>query len=111
MPKYRKKPLVIPVVIEAITFDELVEHGLNSPGAQIDFRKADPNSPVWNAMPWSFEYKGYSITHENDDRYLIPTLGGLMSFNRGDMLRTTAAGGLYPCKADIFEQTYEKVEE
>ena len=89
--KYRKKP----VVIEAITFDELVEHGKVVGGN------------IVNGMPWSFDYNGHPITHENDDCYLIPTLEGTMRFNRGEMLITGVQGEIYPCKADIFEATYE----
>lgn len=89
--KYRKKP----VVIEAITFDELVEHGKVVGGN------------IVNGMPWSFDYNGHPITHENDDCYLIPTLEGTMRFNRGEMLITGVQGEIYPCKPDIFEATYE----
>ena len=97
MSKYRKKP----VVIEAITFDELVEHG-----------KAHGSvSPFGGEMPWSFDYKGQPITHENDDCYLIPTLEGTMKFQRGDMLITGVQGEIYPCKPDIFAETYEPVKE
>ena len=92
--KYRKKP----VVIEAITFYELVEHGIASGGN------------VVNGMPWSFEYQGHTITHENDDCYLIPTLEGTMKFTPDDMLITGVQGEIYPCKRDIFESTYERVE-
>lgn len=92
--KYRKKP----VVIEAITFDELVQHGLQN-GAN-----------VVEGVPWSFNYNGHPITHENDYCYLIPTLEGTMKFNRGDMLITGVHGEIYPCKGDIFEKTYEVIE-
>lgn len=92
--KYRKKP----VVIEAITFDELVAHGKAS------------GAPIINNMPWSFDYCGQPITHENDACYLIPTLEGTMRFNRGDMLITGVKGEIYPCKSDIFEVTYEPAE-
>ena len=95
MMKYRKKP----VVIEAITFDELVEHGKQS------------GAPLHGGMPWSFDYNGHPITHENDDCYLIPTLEGTMNFSRGDMLITGVAGEIYPCKPDIFAATYEGVEQ
>jgi len=94
--KFRKKP----VVIEAITFDELVAHGREHCGPH-----------AHNGMPWSFEYKGQPITHENDDCYLIPTLEGSMKFTRGDMLITGVKGEIYPCKADIFAATYEVVTE
>jgi len=93
--KYRKKP----VVVEAITFDELVRYGFAN-GAN-----------VVNGMPWSFQYAGKPITHENDDCYLIPTQEGTMKFNRGDMLITGVAGEIYPCKPDIFAATYERVED
>jgi len=93
--KYRKKP----VEIEAITFEELVEHG-RTRGANII-----------NGMPWSFTYQGQPITHETDDCYLIPTLEGTMRFNRGEMLITGVKGEVYPCKADIFAATYDPVSE
>lgn len=93
--KFRKKP----VVIEAITFDELVEYG-KAYGANIV-----------NGMPWSFQYQGQPITHENADCYLIPTLEGVMKFNRGDMLIIGVNGEIYPCKLDIFAKTYEPVED
>ncbi len=93
MPQYRKKP----VVIEAITFDALVKYGKENGGNII------------NGMPWSFNYNGHPVTHENDDCYLIPTLEGTMNFNRGDMLITGVKGEIYPCRADIFEATYESV--
>lgn len=95
MAKYRKKP----VIIEAITFDELVQHGREN-GAHIV-----------NDMPWSFDYKGHPITHENDETYLIPTLEGTHRMTSNDMLITGVKGEIYPCKKDIFESTYEFVGE
>lgn len=93
--KFRKKP----VVIEAITFAELVAHGIAVNG----------NIAV-DGMPWSFKYAGHPITHENNDTYIIPTLEGSMHFKRGDMLITGVNGEIYPCKADIFAKTYEVAE-
>lgn len=92
MAKFRKKP----VVIEAITFLEFVEHGLASASYVSD-----------SNMPWSFDYNGHAITHENDKCYLIPTLEGAMKFTPDDMLITGVKGEIYPCKTDIFEKTYE----
>ena len=92
--KYRKKP----VVIEAITFDEFVEYG----------RQHTDN--IVGGMPWSFEYNGHPVTHGSDDCYLIPTLEGDHLFTRDDMLITGVKGEIYPCKIDIFHQTYERVE-
>lgn len=92
MAKFRKKP----VVIEAITFDELVEHG----------RRQKPGELV-RGMPWSFTYQGSPITHENDECYLIATLEGTMRFTPDDMLITGVKGEIYPCKTNIFAATYD----
>jgi len=91
MTQFRKKP----VVITAITFPQLVAHGIAAGGN------------VVNGMPWSFTYAGHAITHENDDCYLIPTLEGTMKMGRDDMLITGVKGEIYPCKRDIFEATYD----
>lgn len=91
---YRKKP----VVIEAITFDELVKYGKEHGG------NIGPNG-----LPWSFQYLGHPVTHENDTCYLIPTLEGTMQFTPADMLITGVQGEIYPCKRDIFDQTYVPV--
>lgn len=91
MAMFKKKP----VVVEAITFDELVEFGINN-GANIV-----------NGMPWSIEYKGHRITHENDQCYLIPTLEGTHHMTPNDVLITGVKGEIYPCKIDIFNQTYD----
>lgn len=97
MSKWRKKP----VVIEAITFDELVAHG----------RAQGVTLYGTNEMPWSFTYAGHPISHEHDECYLIPTLEGTMRMGPDDMLITGVKGEIYPCKRDIFAATYEKVEE
>ena len=86
-----------PTKVDAITFDELVAYGIK----QV--------VPMYDGMPWSFGYKGHQITHENDDCYLIPTLEGTMSFNRGDMLITGVNDEIYPCKQDIFKKTYDPI--
>jgi hypothetical protein len=88
--KFRKKP----VVVEAITFDELVAHGRTQ-------------TEDTNGMPWSFEYGGHPVTHESDECYLIPTLEGIMGFTPADMLITGVEGEIYPCKKLIFDATYE----
>ena len=41
----------------------------------------------------------------------IDTLEGTMRANLGDFIIKGVQGEFYPCKPDIFEQTYEKVEE
>jgi len=95
MAKYKKKP----VIIEAITFEEFIKYGKNN-GANIV-----------KGMPWSFDYNGHHVTHENDERYLIPTLKGVHNFTPQDMLITGVNNEIYPCKIDIFEKTYDCVED
>lgn len=97
MTQFRKKP----VVITAITFDQLVAHGTDQCKAE------GRHSNIVNGMPWSFSYAGHPITHENDECYLIPTLEGTMKMGREDMLITGVKGEIYPCKRDIFEATYD----
>lgn len=92
---YKKKP----VTVEAITFDEFVQYGIEHGGN------------VVNGMPWHFEYNGHAVTHTTDeadnDCYIIPTLEGNHLFTRNDMLITGVKGEIYPCKRDIFQKTYE----
>ena len=59
-----------------VTFDELVQHGINQ------------GVPVYNGMPWSFDFFGHRITHENDNCYLVPVPSskGFAKFMRGQVL-------------------------
>ena len=41
---------------------------------------------------------------------LIPTLEGLMAGKENDWIIKGVKGELYPCKPDIFEETYERIE-
>jgi hypothetical protein len=42
---------------------------------------------------------------------LINTLEGVMRANAGDWIIRGVNGEVYPCKPDIFEKTYEAVED
>lgn len=46
-----------------------------------------------------------------DSTMKIATLEGVMTAQRGDWIIRGVAGELYPCKPDIFEQSYELVAE
>lgn len=91
MAKFRKKP----VVIDALTFEEMVAHG-----------KATSTNIV-NGMPWSFHINGHAVSHENDTCYIISTLEGTHHMTPADMLIIGVKGEIYPCKKDIFSATYE----
>lgn len=74
----------------------------------------------------AIEYTGYNleeIKKWNDEIYesaanvdgefvkqlFIPTLEGEMTAQLGDFIIKGVQGECYPCKPDIFEQTYEQV--
>ena len=83
--KYRKKP----IVIEAFRF------------------KIDEPVPDWFNQKRLFnEIEAYA-----DGTCAIKTLEGVMQANLGDYIILGVNGEVYPCKPDIFEKTYEKVEE
>ena len=88
MKKYRKKP----VVIEAIQYDghnlrEIAEF-VNVDSDILDMVDNDVNLSL---MP------------------VIKTLEGDMLISKGDYVIKGVQGEFYPCKPDIFEQTYEEV--
>ena len=46
---------------------------------------------------------------EMNEDFEVETLEGLMTGKAGDFLLSGVAGELYPCKRDIFLNTYENV--
>lgn len=48
--------------------------------------------------------------YQTDKEIDIETLEGVMHASVGDYIITGVNGEKYPCKPDIFEKTYEKVE-
>ncbi len=85
MQKFRKKP----VVIEAIQFD----------GFEETFNKI---------CEWIGAKHSSNGDHKN---IIIKTLEGDMRADRNDWIIQGVNGEFYPCKPDIFEKTYEKVED
>lgn len=81
MAKYRKKP----IIIEAIQWT-----GKNL-------------SEIDNFMGRTVENKGITL--------VIHTLEGDMEASIGDYIIKGVNGEFYPCKPDIFNKTYEKVED
>ena len=49
--------------------------------------------------------------YQTDKQLIINTLEGDMKANSGDWIITGVEGEQYPCKPDIFEKTYDPVEE
>lgn len=82
--KYRKKP----VVIDAYRLP-----------------MSDGASRVFDGEPIIFKRVNGAIVEA-----VISTLEGTMIASEGDWIIRGVKGELYPCKPDIFEATYEKVE-
>lgn len=90
MSKFRKKP----VVIEAFLWTGAAHAG---------------EYPRW---AWSALKSGKMYYQGGDEPYLtIETLEGKMRANPGDYIIKGVKGEIYPCKPDIFEATYEPVED
>lgn len=86
--KYRKKP----VVIEAVRWTGENRSEIEAYcGANVLFGTIYEPEPVCSAC--------------------ICTLEGKMYAHPGDYIIKGVNGELYPCKPDIFEKTYERVEE
>lgn len=90
MPKFRKRP----VVIEAFRVP------LHSP--IVDHSTIDD----W-ARLWIFLGPGEPWAVADDLGIDIKTLEGVMHASPGDWIIKGVKGEYYPCKPDIFEQTYE----
>lgn len=83
--KYRKKP----VVIEAVLWD----------------------GNLATVEPLQARSRCTEVQQElGSDDLLIPTIEGVMTARRGDWVILGVKNELYPCRDDIFQQTYEPVE-
>lgn len=92
MPKFRKKP----VVIEA----ELASTILDDVGRKL------ANVPRWVVEAFEQGVIGFEL-----HAVIINTREGQMRGERTDWIIRGVAGELYPCKPDIFQATYEAVED
>ena len=94
MPKFQKKP----VQIEAI---QLGRGNINEVSEWIR-TKADESRITSAVVNWHSE-RGASVE--------IETLEGTMTASLGDWIICGVQGELYPCKPDIFEETYLPVDD
>ena len=95
--KYRKKPVEIEAV--QLTFANWSEI--------CDFVQ----------LPWGTEgvhgcYSDKGVESDSGEKIglIIPTLEGDMLANENDYIIKGVHGEFYPCKPDIFEETYEPVD-
>lgn len=121
--KYRKKP----VVIEATQWFKNGDH----PQDYVSYQEAFQNGRLVStpashrkAHHWEGEVVRYYRNPDVDEKTAcilcgeimhkhgwIDTLEGGHIVCPGDWIITGVKGERYPCKPDIFEQTYERVEE
>ena len=95
--RYRKKP----VVIEAVQWDG-TSGGANT---VIDWIEGNEGCARYRCAP-----DGCTGTEEG--HYVaIETLEGTMSADAGDFIIRGVQGEFYPCKPEIFEKTYEAVDQ
>lgn len=90
MTKYRKKP----VVIDAWLFNN----------------RSDNEPPNWLRELEGTKIKVHATRYGNATFIYVHTLEGVMTALPGDWIIRGVQGEIYPCKPDIFEATYEKVE-
>lgn len=94
MTMYRRKP----ETVEAVTFDEFVAYGLKH------------TQSVVGGMPWSFDYEGYVVTHENNECYLISVGGYTRKFTPKDVIVIESRSRiLHVCSRTAFSEMYEEV--
>jgi hypothetical protein len=84
MPRFRKKP----VIVEAVRFT----------GSNV--------AEVAALLDWEYE-EGSG----NDDSLVIETLNGDVTVSAGEWIVKGVAGEGYPCRADIFIETYDPVDD
>jgi hypothetical protein len=97
MAKFRKKP----VVVEAFQMTE-------------QRRWDNKDWPQWLHKAWNTEGEGCLSIDPDDpkcERLFIGTLEGVHKVAWNDVIIQGVRGEIYPCKPDIFYETYEHVEE
>ena len=99
--RYRKKP----VVIEAFQMTEAR-------------RQDNSDWPTWLNKAWNMDNHEIGALYPQDypnsngkDLLRIQTLEGNQLVSWNDYIILGVCGEIYPCRADIFEQTYEPVED
>ncbi|MCZ6654830.1 MAG: hypothetical protein O7D91_17615 [Planctomycetota bacterium] len=94
--KFRKKP----VVIEAWQF---TEENRNNGSSWPEWLREAAELPIYT--PGRVFYESGPV-----NMLVVNTLEGIMFARAGDWIIQGVNGELYPCKPDIFEETYDKVD-
>jgi len=91
---YRKKP----VTIEAFQMTE-------------ERRNSNADWPEWLNEAWNKPFEEVGSLFLLGGAMIISTLEGNVVASPNDWIIKGVKGELYPCRPDIFEMTYEKVED
>lgn len=110
--KYRKKPVIIEALqwnCDMLHIDEMIHFLGYSDDLKFTFENEyEIDTPTFKMKLWPDpEYTSFN----NEVTLDIKTLEGLMHVSKGDYVIKGVEGEYYPCKPDIFEKTYEKVDE
>jgi hypothetical protein len=103
--QYRKKPVLVEAVrLVEPCYNEMIAHFGEKPGEKYGYR-------LGTKHPYESQPVGlHSASMEEGFQMWIKTLEGTMIADYGDWIIKGVKGEFYPCKPDIFEQTYEKVD-
>ncbi len=74
------------------------------------FGLGDDYAHIGAVIDWILLGDGSARFHDEDGTLHIHTLEGTMTAQRGDWIIRGVRGEFYPCKPDIFADTYEPVE-
>jgi hypothetical protein len=102
--KYRKKPIVVDAF--QMTLDRRWDNSEWPPWLH----------EAWHDLPgegriWPDGHEPITPGRDSPASLCCGTLEGVYLISWGDWIIRGVAGELYPCKPDIFEATYEEVEE
>ena len=98
MPRYRKKPVIVNAF--RVGLDPIPDWFMDKVT-----RKEATIVPASEAEAQKGPFEQKVVYFE------IDTLEGVMIGNYGDYIIQGVEGEVYPCKPDIFEQTYERVDD
>jgi len=94
-----------PIAVEAVQFNGVGwVDDVREPMFDLSF-----DAPEWllSAQCLPMDHVGAVFIDDDDTRLTVRTLEGPVTATPGDWIIQGVQGELYPCKPDIFEQTYE----
>jgi hypothetical protein len=65
---------------QQLSFKDLIQHGI------------DNGANIIDGMPWSWKINGKSVTHENNNCYIIETIDGYRHLHHGDVIQAVPNG-------------------